>query len=207
VSDYGQTDEPRPRRRGTGADGTPPPYDQSGGTPPADDSMAALEQRLQAMTPGASAAPAPAPEVTTYSAPPQALSGPPPRSRGRTRPAARRRSRFSVATIAAPVVFLVAVIVLVSLVYQSGIVGGDDGGPVVTPTPKATKTKAGGGGSAVKVTYKKYTVREGDTLSGIAVKYGTTVNAILALNPDMSTSTLVVGTKIKVPKPSPSPSP
>ena len=53
--------------------------------------------------------------------------------------------------------------------------------------------------------FKKYTVKDGDTLSGIAVRFDTSVNAILALNPKMSSSTLVVGTVIKVPKPSPSP--
>lgn len=113
------------------------------------------------------------------------------------------------ARIAAPVVFLVALIAVVALVYQSGIVGGSDESPTPTPTPKTTKTSKAGGNQGTTIrTFKKYTVEEGDTLSGIAVKYGTTVNAILALNPDMSTSTLVVGTKIKVPKtPSPSPSP
>ena len=50
-----------------------------------------------------------------------------------------------------------------------------------------------------------YVVKSGDTLSGIAVKYGTTASAILALNPDLSRSTLVVGTRVKVPKPVPLP--
>jgi LysM repeat protein len=106
-----------------------------------------------------------------------------------------------VARIAAPVVFLAAIIAVVALVYESGIVGGADTSPTASPTPTATKS----GGQTTKVVFKKYTVKDGDTLSAIADKYGTTVNAILALNPDMSTSTLVVGTRIKVPKPSPSP--
>jgi len=110
-----------------------------------------------------------------------------------------------VARIAAPVVFLVAVIAVVALVYQSGIVGGTPETPTASPTPTATKTPKSGGQPTTKVTFKKYTVKDGDTLSAIAVKYGTTVNEILALNPSMSTSTLVVGTRIKVPKPSPSP--
>ena len=50
-----------------------------------------------------------------------------------------------------------------------------------------------------------YIVKNGDTLSGIAVKFDTTVSEILALNPKMSSSTLVVGTVVTVPKPSPSP--
>ena len=43
-----------------------------------------------------------------------------------------------VARIAAPVVFLVAVIALVGIVVQSGVMGSDT--PTPTPTVKATKT-------------------------------------------------------------------
>lgn len=165
--------------------------------------MAALEQRLQSMGP-ATAAPQPQPAVQSAPLAP-APSLPRERSRGRPRPAGTRRRRGSLAArIAAPVVFLVAVIALVALVYESGIVGGAGESPSASPTPAATKgTKSGGQSTTVAV--KKYTVKEGDTLSGIAVKYDTTVNTLLDLNPDLSTSTLVVGARIKVPKPSPSP--
>ena len=174
--------------------------------------MAALEERLQAMAPAGATEPAAAPprEPRARSAPPAALATPSPSSRGRRRPAARRRSSFSLARIAAPVVFLAAIVVLVALVFQSGIVDGAGDNATPTPTPKATKTKSSGGGGnqgTTTVKVKKYTVKDGDTLSAIAVKYDTTVNDILALNPDMSTSTLVVGSIIRVPKPSPSPSP
>jgi LysM repeat protein len=204
MSDQGQYDSPR-RRRPAGDTPAPPPA--------GDDPMAVLEERLQAMSPGgapAPATPAPPPEPRSQAAPPSALPAAPRQSRGRRKPAARRRSTFSLARIAAPVVFLVAVVVLVALVFQSGIVGSSSETPTPTPTPKATKTKGGGSGSnkaGTTVAFKKYTVKDGDTLSGIAVKYDTTVNEILALNPDMSTSTLVVGTVVRVPKPSPSPSP
>lgn len=165
--------------------------------------MAALEQRLQNMAPAAPAPQAPPPAQSAPLSP--AASRPRERSRGRPRPAGARRRRGSlVARIAAPVVFLVAVIAFVALVYESGIVGGTDESPTASPTPVATKgTKTDGQTTTIAI--KKYTVKEGDTLSGIAVKYDTTVNTILDLNPDLSTSTLVVGTRIKVPKPSPSP--
>jgi hypothetical protein len=180
--------------------------------------MAALEERLQAMSPGAAptspaptpAAPAPSYESRNQAAPPSTLPAAPRPSRGRRKPAARRRSTFSLARIAAPVVFLVAVVVLAALVFQSGIVGGSSETPTPTPTPKASKTKGGGSGgdkAGTTVAFKKYTVKDGDTLSGIAVKYDTSVNEILALNPNMSTSTLVVGSVVRVPKPSPTPSP
>ena len=57
--------------------------------------------------------------------------------------------------------------------YESGIVGGTDESPIATPTPIATKTPKSGG-QATTVTFKKYTVKDGDTLSAIAVKYDTT---------------------------------
>jgi LysM repeat protein len=104
-----------------------------------------------------------------------------------------------IARVVVPVVFLVAVIALLSIVSKSGVFGGTSQ-PVVTPTPAATKTKSGGGTSS---TYKVYVVKSGDTLSGIAVKFGTTTADIEVLNPKISGSTLVVGAKIKVPKPTP----
>ena len=105
-----------------------------------------------------------------------------------------------VARIAAPVVFLVAVVVLLSIVSQSGIIGGK-AEPGVTPSPTATKTK--NGGNAKPATYRTYVVKSGDTLSGIAVKFDVSTSEIEDLNPKISSSTLVVGTKIKVPKPAP----
>ena len=204
MTDYGQPGEPPRRRYSAGQPSSPydAPYDESA-QPGADDPMAALEQRLQSMSPGA---PAPQVQAAPEALPPVAV--PPPsreRPRNRPRPERTRRRRGSlVARVAAPVVFLVAVIALVALAYESGIVGGTDESPKATPTPVATKgSKAGG--QTTTVAFKKYTVKDGDTLSAIADKYGTTVDEILVLNPKMSTSTLVVGTKIKVPKPSPSP--
>ncbi|MCX6374120.1 MAG: LysM domain-containing protein [Actinobacteria bacterium] len=105
-----------------------------------------------------------------------------------------------VARIAAPAVFLVAVVVLLSIVFQSGVIGGKSE-PVVTPTPAATKTK--NGGTTKPTNYKVYVVKSGDTMSGIAVKFGTSTSEIEALNPKLISSTLAVGARIKVPKPVP----
>ena len=105
-----------------------------------------------------------------------------------------------VARIAAPVVFLVAVVVLMSIVSQSGVIGGQTD-PVVTPTPAATKTKSGS--TASPSVYKVYVVKSGDTMSGIAVKFGISTSELQALNPKLSSSTLVIGTKVKVPRPIP----
>jgi len=160
-----------------------------------DDPLAALE-RLQSLT-ATSAPPA-------GDAPPKAPKARrPTRLAARTappRPAAAPRPGRVIARIAAPVVFLVAVVVLISIVSQSGVIGGK-AEPLVTPTPAATKTK--GGGNASPSGYKIYVVKSGDTLSGIAVRFGTSTSEIEVLNPKMSSSTLVVGTRIKVPKPAP----
>jgi LysM repeat protein len=94
-------------------------------------------------------------------------------------------------------VFLIAVIALVGIVAQSGVLGGS-AEPSPTPTPKATKTKTG---QAKPTDTKKYTVKSGDTLSGIAATFDSTVAELESLNPDLSSGTLVVGDKILVPKP------
>jgi LysM repeat protein len=105
-----------------------------------------------------------------------------------------------VARIAAPAAFLVAVVVLLSIFVQSGVIGGK-AEPAVTPTPVVTKTKSGG--NAKPSTYKLYVVKSGDTMSGIAVKFGVSTSELQLLNPKLSSSTLAIGTQIKVPKPLP----
>jgi len=45
-----------------------------------------------------------------------------------------------------------------------------------------------------------YTIQSGDTLSGIASKYGTTVNALLAANPNITNPNLIyAGAKLTIP--------
>jgi LysM repeat protein len=94
-----------------------------------------------------------------------------------------------VARIAAPVVFLVAVIALLGIVVNSGVLSADE--PVVTPTVKATK--------AGEKTTKKYVVKAGDSLSSIAVRFNTSSAELQELNPDLGGSTLRVGERIVVP--------
>jgi len=217
--------QPQPRRRRRAPDDAASPSGDAGrrraSQPPgsaADDSMAALE-RLQSLTSATAASsatgapramdapPAAAPQPAAARRPaaaPQPAAArrpatPAPRP-SRPRPAAAPRAGRIVARVAAPVVFLVAVLIVLSIVSQSGVIGGK-AEPAVTPTPKATKTKSGG--SVKPTTYKLYVVKTGDTMSGIAVKFQVSTSEIEALNPKMSSSTLVVGTKIKVPKPVP----
>jgi LysM repeat protein len=111
--------------------------------------------------------------------------------KARPRPAGTGSSR-AIARIAAPIVFLVAVIALIGIVVNSGVLSGSDE-PVVTPTVKATSTR---GGATVT---KKYVVKSGDSLSSIAVRFKTSTAELQDLNPDLSGSTLQVGERIVVP--------
>jgi LysM repeat protein len=58
-----------------------------------------------------------------------------------------------------------------------------------TPSPKPQKKHK---------TPKTYTVKAGDTPSGIAVKVDVPLDQILALNPDLDPQTLTPGTKLKL---------
>jgi LysM repeat protein len=66
--------------------------------------------------------------------------------------------------------------------------------PTETATPTVTPTPSGP---------FEYTVQEGDNLSNIATKFGTDLLTLLALNPDIDPTTLIinVGQKILVPPP------
>jgi LysM repeat protein len=65
--------------------------------------------------------------------------------------------------------------------------------PTAPPTPGATAT-AGPQGS-----FRVYTVKSGDTLSGIASKFGTTSKAIADLNGIKTSTTLHIGQVLKIP--------
>lgn len=132
----------------------------------------------------------PTPAVDPFTAAPRTA----PRSTGgavrvsRVRLPAVSRSDRLVARIAAPVVFLIAVIALLGIVVDSGVLSADEIAP--TPTPTVTRT-----GAATK----KYVVRQGDSLSSIAARFDTTTTRLKELNPDLSGTTVVVGQKLRVP--------
>jgi LysM repeat protein len=91
--------------------------------------------------------------------------------------------RRTVARVAAPVAFLVAVTIAV-LVVRSGL---QADAPAARPSP--AEPRAG----AVTVV-----VRSGDTLDAIARTNGTTVEAIVRLNPGIDPETLRVGQRVRV---------
>jgi LysM repeat protein len=72
------------------------------------------------------------------------------------------------------------------------------------PTVASTETPAAATASPSPVASptaaeRTYTVKSGDTLSGIAAQHGTTVEAILALNPGVEPGALQIGAVLKIP--------
>jgi len=113
------------------------------------------------------------------------------------------------ARIAAPVAFLVAVIIVVSLAFQSGIVGGGTDRPtkpavkpskVGSRSPRPTSSVARTSSTPVtSVDARAYTVRTGDSLSGIAARFDVTVAEIEELNADRDLTTLHPGQTLNIP--------
>lgn len=91
--------------------------------------------------------------------------------------------RRTAARIAAPVAFLLAITIAV-LVVRSGLQGDEP-----AARPSAAQQRSG----ATTVV-----VRAGDTLDGIARTTGTSVEAILRLNPGIDPEALRVGQRVRV---------
>jgi LysM repeat protein len=193
-------DEDQTGRGTPGAHDAPVPGAGAPGGEDPEDALRSLE-RLEALARGE--APPPAAPVRPS----------PPPKRKRPRVAAAPRPAQTWARIAAPVAFLVAVIVVVSIAFQSGVVGGDEKQPA-KPVAKATKTKSPKPTSSAKPTssvkptssasaapdgVRIYTVKAGDTLSGIAGRFDVTVTEIEELNPNKDLTTLQPGQKLKIP--------
>lgn len=102
------------------------------------------------------------------------------------------RTRTWAARFAAPLAFLAAAIVLILLV-QSGL--SDDSSTGTTASSATTDTTAG---TTVATERRRYRVRRGDTLESIAQRFGTTVEALIDLNPDIDPLALSPGQKIRV---------
>jgi LysM repeat protein len=174
-------------------------------------------ERLEALAKGETPPSAPA------SPPPASAPGPTPSSGrgGRPRVAAAPRPVQSWARIAAPVALLVAVIVVVSLAFQSGVVGGGAAGDTPSPKPSKPATKSPKPSKSATASAKPsarpsaststqpagtgqtkvYVVKAGDTLSGIAARFGISVFEIEELNADADLTTLQPGQKLTVPAP------
>ena len=117
---------------------------------------------------------------------------------GRRRRAPRRGDSF--ARYAAPAVFLAAITIAVLLV-RAGLDDDGSGNSVPVSTAAATTSATGTVQErppAKKPKPKYYVVESGDTFGTIAAMFGTTVEALQALNPGVSSNSLTVGQRIRV---------
>jgi LysM repeat protein len=100
--------------------------------------------------------------------------------------------RAEVKRYGAPVVFLAAVTLAVLLV-RSGL----NTKSAPAPTTAATTTTAT---TTTARPHRKqfYRLKAGETLSDVAVRFNTTVTALLALNPGIKVNALTVGQRIRI---------
>ncbi len=168
---------------------------ESMGAPDPEAQPAAPSEPAAAREPAGPTSVPPTPAVDAFSGSPPRQARPTSGTRRvpRARPASGSRSSRMIARVAAPVVFLVAVIALLGIIVNSGVLGGGDD---PTPGPTTTATQSGGG---AQVKTKKYVVHEGDSLSSIAERFSTTTSQLMELNPDLNGTTVVVGQRIVVP--------
>ena len=103
------------------------------------------------------------------------------------------RRRFSIWSVVAPlgVVAVAAVAVLL-------VLGALHAPPPPKERPAATAAAAPKLDASVPATYR---VRKGDTLSGIAERYGVSTDWILSLNPQLDPMALAIGQRINLREP------
>jgi LysM repeat protein len=109
--------------------------------------------------------------------------------------------RRQLARLGAPAAFLLAVTIFV-LIVRSGM--DDESTPAATET-RAVTTRAQPATTARATTAaattgaeEVHTVQRGDTYETIAAQYGTTVDALLELNPGVDPTQLTIGQEIRV---------
>jgi LysM repeat protein len=115
--------------------------------------------------------------------------------------------RRQLARLAAPAAFLLAATVFVLLV-RSGL-SDDEPAPPATPatttapapptTAPATTAAQSPGAATTAAGGSTYVIQSGDTLETIAEQFGTTVEELVVLNPDVDPTALQIGQEIRVP--------
>jgi LysM repeat protein len=106
-------------------------------------------------------------------------------------------ARRNPARFLAPIALVAFAFVLYSVVQDAKEpAGGKSGAPAgATASPTATSKASKKKKSSKK---KTYTVKSGDTPSGIAEKTGVSLDTLQELNPDLDPSTLAPGQRIKL---------
>ena len=104
----------------------------------------------------------------------------------------------SPARFLAPIALIAFAFALYSVVKDQSAPAGGNSAESATPTATATSKSSKKKSSKKKKKAKTYTVKPGDTLSGIAEKTKLSQEEILDLNPELDPSTLAPGQKIKL---------
>jgi LysM repeat protein len=94
----------------------------------------------------------------------------------------------------APVAFLLAVTIAVLLVRQ-GL--NSEAAPATTTTATSTPTTTAPNATPVR-RRRFYVLRSGETLSDVAIRFDTTVEQLVVLNPGVEPTNLSVGQRIRV---------
>src|SRR3954447_15051358 len=100
-----------------------------------------------------------------------------------------------VARVLAPLALIAVVFALYTVVKDANAPKSDNGAQTAQPTATATsKSKK----SSKKTKKKMYTVKSGDTPSGIADKYGISLETLQKLNPKLDPQSLSPGQRLRV---------
>jgi len=107
-------------------------------------------------------------------------------------------SRRNPARLLAPLALVAVAVAFFSVITESGREAEQEAGPqpAATATATATETKEAGRGASRG--RRTYTVKAGDTPSGIAEETGVSVEELMELNPDLDAQSLTVGDRIKL---------
>jgi LysM repeat protein len=115
--------------------------------------------------------------------------------------------RHRLARVGAPAAFLLAFTIFV-LIVRSGMQEDEAAVPVTTTAPTQATTRAAPPtttqapattAAATTTTGEElYEIQSGDTLETVAAEFGTTVDALIELNPGIDPRTLSIGQQIRV---------
>ena len=105
--------------------------------------------------------------------------------------------RGEVKRYGAPAAFLAAVTIAVLLV-RSGLQTKASPATTSVSTTQSTPTTTGATTGTTAKQKQFYRLRAGETLSDVAIRFGTTVEDLLALNPGIEPTNLNIGQRIRV---------
>ncbi|MBA2536126.1 MAG: LysM peptidoglycan-binding domain-containing protein [Actinobacteria bacterium] len=101
----------------------------------------------------------------------------------------------------APLAFFTAATILVLIIHNSVTSESEGSTTPTTTSPTTTASEAGATGPTTTLGTRQkrfYRIREGDTLEAIALRFDTTVDDLLVLNPAIEPNSLTPGRRIRV---------